>query len=60
MPSGIDTRSFGRLGTFVIRRFPQLEKAPWSHGSKVALLIGLAGVSWGVVILASYFLWSAL
>jgi hypothetical protein len=60
MSSGTNTHALGRFGTFVVRRFPQLENAPWSHGSKVALWIGLAGISWALVIFVGYFLWSAL
>ncbi len=60
MFSGTNTNSMGKFGTFVVRRFPQLENAPLSHGSKVVLWVGLAVASWAVVILAGYFVWSAL
>jgi len=60
MSSGTETPSIGKFGTFVARRFPQLENAPWSHGSKVALWVGLAGASWAVVILVGYLIWAAL
>lgn len=59
MSSGTDTTSIGKLGTFVVRRFPKLENAPWSHGKKIALWVGLGTASWAVVIAAGYFLWSA-
>jgi hypothetical protein len=60
MSSGTDTPSFGKFGTFVVRRFPQLENAPLSHSTKAVLWVGLASASWAAVIFAGYFLWSAL
>lgn len=59
MSSGTDTSSPGRFGTFFVERFPRREGAPWSHGAKVLLWVGLAGVSWAAVIFAGYFIWSA-
>jgi hypothetical protein len=60
MSGEANTSAIARFGTFVGRRLPLRENAPWSHGSKVALWVGLAGVSWAVVIFAGYFIWAAL
>ena len=60
MSSGTHTSSVGKFGTFVVRRFPQLENMPWSHGTKIVLWVGLGAASWAAVVAAGYFLWSAL
>jgi hypothetical protein len=60
MYSYTDTPAYGRSGSFVVQRSSRSEAAPWSNGAKVLLLISLISASWAAVILAGYFIWSAL
>jgi hypothetical protein len=60
MQSGTSPTSKGRLSAFVVRHLPHAEDRPWTHATKVALWLGLAGASWVAVIAAGYFVWTAL
>ena len=60
MPGGTYTSSFVKFGSFVVRRFPRREDASWSHGTKIALWVGLASASWAVFVVAGYLIWSVL
>jgi hypothetical protein len=60
MSTGTDSPAYSRLSAFFVQRSPHRADAPWSHGAKVLLWIGLALASWAAVILAGYFIWSAL
>lgn len=60
MSSSSDTSAYGRFGTFFLQRSRRSEDMPWSHNAKVLLWVGLATASWVAVILATYFIWSAL
>ena len=60
MYSDPDTPAYGTLGGAFGRRSSHSDAAPWSHGSKVLLWIGLVLASWAAVILPAYFVWSTL
>jgi hypothetical protein len=60
MSSGTHNPAYSRFSAFFVQRSPRAADAPWSHGAKVLLWVGLALVSWAAVFFAGYLIWSAL
>jgi hypothetical protein len=60
MYSDTVTPASGKFGAFLIQQSPRGDAAPYKHGAKVLLWIGLIGASWAVMVAAGYSVWSAL
>jgi len=53
------TTAHGGFGGVFLQRSSPNNAAHWPHGTKVLLWASLAAAGWSAVILAGYFVWSA-